>query len=141
MSHPCDGHGCDRCVVCEVFGLCCGSAQGQILKAALAVPTDSLDHVRNALSSDADAGQMSSIQSSILLDAVQRTLATPVHPAHATTATTTSTTASIEQAGRRDLQDLVAEPLVDPLKITVGDSSLVPPTIKEIEDAHFIERS
>lgn len=26
MSHPCDGHACDHCYLCDVVGVCCASA-------------------------------------------------------------------------------------------------------------------
>lgn len=25
MSHPCDGHACDHCYLCDVVGICCAS--------------------------------------------------------------------------------------------------------------------
>lgn len=49
--HPCDGHGCDHCYICDTLGICCGTvpgAQRQILLGA-APPSNGLAELRKAL--------------------------------------------------------------------------------------------
>ncbi len=29
MAHPCEGHNCDHCYVCDVVGICCGTISSQ----------------------------------------------------------------------------------------------------------------
>lgn len=63
-SHPCSGHDCDHCTICEIHGICCatvgstpaaGVASG-IPTPALTLSTASLSILRSAQATDNSAG-------------------------------------------------------------------------------------
>lgn len=71
MTHPCDGHTCDRCWICQA-GVCCLTDLGRRLKSGAQAAPNSLDTLRTAMSNELQP--ISDLRASLLLDALHTSL-------------------------------------------------------------------
>jgi hypothetical protein len=53
VSHPCEGHACDHCYLCDVRGICCGTVRATQAQAVAEVAEDAA--LRAAVAEDAAA--------------------------------------------------------------------------------------
>lgn len=53
-GHPCAGHACDHCYVCDVVGVCCASQHAPNAGTTDVVSPDVIDRFRDALAEDND---------------------------------------------------------------------------------------
>ena len=54
MTHPCDGHSCDHCYLCDVVGVCCSTVSTPAAGAGSTAASD-LEVLRRAIVADSDA--------------------------------------------------------------------------------------
>jgi hypothetical protein len=53
MSHPCAGHSCDHCYVCDVLGICCASVPNGQVAQLEAEDQAQRDRLHTAIAQDA----------------------------------------------------------------------------------------
>jgi hypothetical protein len=99
MTHPCDGHVCDHCYICDVVGICCGTLSAEHrtqLEAAANHPAD--ERLRETV--EQDRGTQPSIAELVRREVAPRSQA--VLPARLPLALPASVPVSISDDSRKE---------------------------------------
>jgi hypothetical protein len=76
MSHPCSGHACDHCYLCDVVGICCASVSVEV-RARLMADAQRPGY-QLGLAIAAEAGGTISLRTLVRAEAQQRSLGEPL---------------------------------------------------------------